>query len=167
MSGEVEHLSNTLMWTVEMITQAGPDEHKRMANAYRKAQELVTLLPIAEEGARPRIIAWLHRSNEYRAADDIACGGWILTVNQERVNEGDQRDWRKLRTIVKRMVKLLREPAHSIHWSRTLLPSLSNTAERFWRGKSVPASASRRYTKPPAASLLPSKPCREFPLSRP
>uniref|UniRef100_A0A7C1PB42 Uncharacterized protein n=1 Tax=Agrobacterium albertimagni TaxID=147266 RepID=A0A7C1PB42_9HYPH len=115
MADEVEHLSNTLMWTVGMITQAGPDELKRMANAYREAQELVSQLPIAEEGARPRIIACFHRSNEYRAADDIACVGWILTAIQERVNEGDLRDWRKLRTVVKQMVKLLREPAHSVH----------------------------------------------------
>ena len=31
MTDEVEHLSNTLMWTVGMITQAGPDDLKRVA----------------------------------------------------------------------------------------------------------------------------------------
>ena len=39
MTDEVEHLSNTLMWTVGMITQAGPDDLKRVANAYREAQD--------------------------------------------------------------------------------------------------------------------------------
>lgn len=39
MTDEVEHLSNTLMWTVGMITQAGPDDLKRVAKAYREAQD--------------------------------------------------------------------------------------------------------------------------------
>lgn len=115
MTDEVEHLSNTLMWTVGMITQAGPDDLKRVAKAYREAQDLVSQIPKTEEGARPRIVACYHRSDEYRAADDIACVGWVLTAIQERVNEGDLRDWRKLRTVVKQMAKLLQEPAPSLH----------------------------------------------------
>lgn len=115
MTDEVEHLSNTLMWTVGMITQAGPDDLKRVANAYREAQDLVSQIPKTEEGARPRIVACFHRSDKYRAADDIACVGWILTAIQERVNEGDLRDWRKLRTVVKQTVKLLPEPTRSLH----------------------------------------------------
>ena len=43
----------------------------------------------------------------------------------------------------------------------------SHHTERFCRGTSIPVSASRRDAKPPAASLFPSKACREFPLSRP
>ena len=115
MTDEVDHLSNTLMWTVGMITQAGPDDLKRVARAYREAQDLVSKIPKTEEGARPRIIACFHRSDEYRAADDIACVAWILTAVQERVNEGDLRDWRKLRTVIRQMVKLLQEPAPSLH----------------------------------------------------
>ncbi|MBA4800096.1 hypothetical protein [Rhizobium sp. Root651] len=45
MTDEVEHLSNTLMWTVGMITQAGPDDLKRVARAYREAQDLVSKIP--------------------------------------------------------------------------------------------------------------------------
>ncbi len=118
MTDEVEHLSSTLMWTVGMITQAGPDDLKRVAKAYREAQDLASQIPKTEEGARPRIVACFHRSDEYRAADDTACVGWVLTVLtaiQERVNEGDLRDWRKLRTVVTQMVKLLPEPTRSLH----------------------------------------------------
>lgn len=115
MVDEVEDLSKTLLWTVGMITQAGTDDLRRVARAYREAQDLVSQLPKTEEGARPRIVACFDRSDEYRAADDIACVGWILTAIQERVNEGDLRDWRKLRRVVKQMVKLLPEPAHPLH----------------------------------------------------
>jgi hypothetical protein len=58
MTDEVEHLSNTLMWTVGMITQ----DLKRVAKAYREAQDLVSKIPKTEEGARPRIVACFHRS---------------------------------------------------------------------------------------------------------
>lgn len=40
-------------------------------------------------------------------------------------------------------------------------------AERPRRAQSVPASAERRYAKPPAAALSPPAACREFPKSRP
>lgn len=115
MTHEVEHLSNTLMWTVGMITRAGPDDLERMAKAYREAQDLVSQILKTEEGARPRIATCYHRSDEYRAADDVACVGWVLTAIQERVNEGDLRDWRKLRTVVRQMVELLQAPAPSLH----------------------------------------------------
>lgn len=39
-------------------------------------------------------------------------------------------------------------------------------AERPRRAQSVPASAVRRYAKPPAAALFPPAACREFPKSR-
>lgn len=115
MADEVNDLSRTLIWTVGMITQAGPDDRIRVARAYREAQDLVSQIPKNEEGARPRIVACFHRSDEYRAADDIACVGWILTAIQERLNEGDLPDWRKLRTVVKNAVKLLPDPTRTLH----------------------------------------------------
>jgi hypothetical protein len=115
MTDEVVDLSKSLVWTVGMITQAGPDERERVANAYREAQDLVAQIPKTDEGARPRIVACLHRSDKYRAVEDIACVGWILTAIEERVNEGDLPDWRKLRKVVKNAVKLLSDPAPTLH----------------------------------------------------
>lgn len=115
MIDEVVDLSKTLVWTVGMITQAGPGERERVANAYREAQDLVAQIRKTKEGARPRIVACFHRSDEYRAAEDIACVGWILTAIEERVNEGDLPDWRKLRKVVKNAVKLLPAPAPTLH----------------------------------------------------
>lgn len=45
MTDEVVDLSKTLVWTVGMITQAGPDERERVANAYREARDLVAQIP--------------------------------------------------------------------------------------------------------------------------
>lgn len=115
MIDEVVDLSKTLVWTVGMITQAGPDERKRVANAYREARGLVAQIPKTDEGARPRIVACFQRSDEYRAVEDIACVGWILTAIEERVNEGDLPDWRKLRKVVKNAVKLLSDPTPTLH----------------------------------------------------
>lgn len=115
MADEVADLSKTLVWTVGMITQASPDERERAASAYREAQDLVAQIPKTVEGARPRIVACFHRSDEYRSVEDIACVGWILTAIEERLNEGDLPDWRKLRKAVKNAVKLLPQPAPTLH----------------------------------------------------
>jgi len=80
---------------------------QRIAAAYREAQQFVAMLPADNGDARPRIVACFERSDAYRATDDIACVGWILTAIQERVNERNLPDWRKLRRVVNNTVKLL------------------------------------------------------------
>ena len=72
-------------------------------------------MPKTVEGARAGMGASVHLSGRYRAVEDIACVGWILTAIEERVNEGDLPDWRKLRKVVKNAVKLLSDPAPTLH----------------------------------------------------
>ncbi|WP_440410595.1 hypothetical protein [Neorhizobium petrolearium] len=115
MHDETEDLSKTLLWTLGMIAQSGPEDRNRIAVAYREAQELVAGIPKDEGDARPRIIACFARSDAYRAAGDIACVGWILTAIQERVNEGDLPHWRKLRKIINRSVKMLPLASPTVH----------------------------------------------------
>lgn len=50
-----------------------------------------------------------------RAAEDVACVGWILTAIQERVNERNLRDWRKLRKVINNTVKLLPLSEPTLH----------------------------------------------------
>ena len=107
MNDETQALSKTLIWTVGMIAQSGPEDLERISSAYREAQELVAGIPKDNGDARPRIITCFARSDAYRAADDIACVGWILTAIQERVNERDLPDWRKLRKIVNNSANML------------------------------------------------------------
>ncbi|AUX79309.1 hypothetical protein [Sinorhizobium fredii] len=89
MNNEVEQLSHTLAWTCGMIAQSGPEDRQRIAIAYGEAQALVAGIPLDHGDAQPRIVACFAHSDTYRAADDIACVGWILTAIQERVNERD------------------------------------------------------------------------------
>jgi len=81
---EVADVTKTLIW---------------IATAYLEGQTYVAGLDKADGDARPRIVARFRKSNEYRAADDIACVRWILTPLQEGVNEGDLPGWRKLRKV--------------------------------------------------------------------
>jgi hypothetical protein len=115
MINEVEHLSQTLDWTCAMIAESGPEGRQRIALAYREAQVLIAGIPLEGDDARPRIVACLKRSDAYRASEDIACVGWILTAIQERVNERDLPDWRRLRKFVKKAVKQLPLTKPTIH----------------------------------------------------
>ncbi|RMC62519.1 hypothetical protein [Sinorhizobium meliloti] len=116
MSKEVESLSKTLTWVIDSITQSGPDDREHIALAYGEAQELVASIPKDEDGdARPRIIPCFERSDACRAANDIACVGWILTAVQERVNERNLPDWRKLRKIINNTVKMLPLSEPTVH----------------------------------------------------
>ncbi|WP_348628076.1 hypothetical protein [Sinorhizobium sp. BJ1] len=89
MRDESEELSKTLAWTCGMIVQSRPEDRQRIALAYGEAQDLVAGIPKDDGDARPRILACFARSDAYRAEDDVACVGWILTAIQERVNERD------------------------------------------------------------------------------
>ena len=80
-------LTKTLVWTVGMVTQSTEETRERMALAHKEAQDLVAGIPKENGSARPRIETCFRRSDAYRAVDDVACVGWVLTAIQERVNE--------------------------------------------------------------------------------
>ncbi|WFS69563.1 hypothetical protein CFBP4996_26180 (plasmid) [Agrobacterium leguminum] len=112
---ETEALSKTLIWTIGMITQSGPGDRERIALAYEEALELVASIPKDNGNARPRIVACFERSTIYRTAEDIACAGWLLVAMQERVNEQNLPDWRKLRKIINNTMKMLPLPQPTVH----------------------------------------------------
>ena len=115
MKDETANLSETLVWTCGMVLQSGPDDRQRIAAAYQEAQQFVAMIPADNGNARPRIVACFERSDAYRAVDDVACVGWILTAIQERVNERNLRDWRKLRKVINNTVKLLPLSEPTLH----------------------------------------------------
>ncbi len=108
---ETAHLLDMLLFTVGVIVTSGPDDKQRIANAYQDARSLVATMGLDAEGsARPRIVACFERFNAYKAADDVAAAGWILTAMQERVAERDLPGWQQLRKIVKGAVHELPPP---------------------------------------------------------
>lgn len=115
MKNETENLANTLSWTCGMVLQSSPDDRQRIASAYQEAQQFVATISPDNGNMRPRIVACFERSDAYRAADDIACVGWILTAIQERVNERNLPDWRKLRKVINNTVKLLPLSESTLH----------------------------------------------------
>lgn len=104
---ETEAMGRDLIWTLGLITHSGPEDRQRIAVAYRQAQEMVAGIPKDNGDARPRIVACFRRSDILKAADDVACAGWLLTAMLERVNERDLPEWRKLRKIITNTVKML------------------------------------------------------------
>lgn len=98
-----------------MVLQSGTEERERIAAAYREAQELVATIPEDNGDARPRIEACFARSDIYRAMDDLACVGWILTALQERLKERNLPGSRKLLEIITESLKLLRPLNPTIH----------------------------------------------------
>lgn len=98
-----------------MILQSGPEERQRIALAYREAQELIASIPKDNGDAYPRIVACFKRSDACQAAEDIACTGWMLAAIQQRVNERNLPDWRKLRNIINQTVKLLPLSNPTVH----------------------------------------------------
>ena len=118
MKDETDHLSDALVWACGMVLQSGTEDRQGIASAYQEAQETVAGIEKDNGDARPRIIACFKRSDAYREADDIACVDWILTALQERVNERNLRDWRKLRKVVNNAVKLLPLTGPTLHWKR-------------------------------------------------
>lgn len=112
---EAEAMFKTLEWTLGMITQGSPEEREHMANSYQEAQQFIASIPKDGDDAHPRIVACFERSDGYRAADDSACVGWILSAIQERVNEQNLPNWRKFRKVVKMAVKMLSVPKPTVH----------------------------------------------------
>lgn len=112
---ETEAMGKELIWVLGLITHSGPEDLQRIALAYSQAQELVASIPKDNGDARPRIVACFERADAYQAADDVAFAGWLLTAMQERVNERDLPDWRKLRKIISNTVKRLPLTKPTVH----------------------------------------------------
>lgn len=115
MNDEAASLYKTLQWTAGMIVQSGPNDRERIASAYSEAQQVIGTIPKEEGSARARVLACFERSDAYRLVEDVACVGWILTAIQERVNEQDLQEWRKLRKIVKASIEMLPIGSQTIH----------------------------------------------------
>ena len=115
MNDEAVALAKTLAWAGGMVLQSDPEDRHLIALAYWEAKTLVASIPKDNGDARPRIVTCFARSDAYRAVEDIACVGWILTAIQERVNERDLPDWRKLRKVVDQTVKLLPQHDPTVH----------------------------------------------------
>lgn len=112
---EVEAMFKTFEWTVGMITQSGPEERRHIADAYQEAQKVIADIPKDAGDARPRIMACFERSDSYRAVNDSACVGWVLSAIQERVNEQDLPNWQEFRKLVKMAVKMLQVSRPTYH----------------------------------------------------
>ena len=97
---ETVDLLETLLFTVQLIVSGDDRSRQRIANAYHDARALVATIGLDDEGsARPRIVACFERFNTYKAADDVAAAGWMLTALQERLGERDLDGWHVLKPI--------------------------------------------------------------------
>ena len=83
--------------------------------AYQEAQELVATIPPDNGDARPEILACIERFQACKAAENVACAGWMLAALQERVNERNLSGWRKLRKVIDKTVKMLPLPKPTVH----------------------------------------------------
>ncbi|MBZ5845073.1 hypothetical protein LAV88_29330 [Rhizobium sp. VS19-DR104.1] len=112
---ETEAMSRDLIWILSLIVNSRPEERQRIALAYAQAQDLVASISKDNGDAWPRIVACFERSDAYQAAGDPACAGWLLTGMQERVNERNLPDWRKLRKIIRNTIKRLPLTMPTVH----------------------------------------------------
>lgn len=115
MHDETIDLMKTLMFTLGVIVDNEGEKRQRIADAYAEAQELVATIAPENGSARPRIVACIHRSDAYRAKDDIAAAGWILTAIRERIAEQDLPEWEKLAAIANKAVQMLPLPERRLH----------------------------------------------------
>ncbi len=104
----------TLVQTASIIKNATDFERQRIADAYAEAQALAAGIEI-DGDARPRIVACFERCNVFRAANDAAAAGWMLTALQERLAEKDLVGWEALQIIADQCAALLQPPAPRLH----------------------------------------------------
>ncbi|TCQ13012.1 hypothetical protein C8J33_1412 [Rhizobium sp. PP-CC-3G-465] len=100
MRNEFDDMARTLIWAAGMVLQSGPADRRRIAQAYRRAQERIADIPSDNGDARPRIVACFEAFDGYRAREDVAGVGWLLTAIHARVNEHDLPDWQSLSLLV-------------------------------------------------------------------
>lgn len=115
MESEAEALMDTLMFTLGVIVNNEGAKRRRIATAYVEAQELIASIELANGSARPRIVACFERFDAYKAVDDVAAAGWMLTALQQRIEERDLDDWEKLAVIVNKAVEMLPLPKRRVH----------------------------------------------------
>ncbi|RVH69181.1 hypothetical protein CN198_14030 [Sinorhizobium meliloti] len=96
---ETNHLTETLIFTLNVIVEASPDDRHRIAEAFLSAQTLAASIPIEAGSARPRIVACLEQFQMHKAAEEIEAAGWILCAIQERIAEMDLPEWEKMNAI--------------------------------------------------------------------
>ncbi|TKB05766.1 MAG: hypothetical protein E5V75_35445 [Mesorhizobium sp.] len=115
MKNKIESLSKTLVWAADAVLQSGLEDRQRIAFPYQEAQELVAGIPKHNGDARPRIVACFARSDACRAAEDIACVGWILMALQERTEEEDPPGWPTVLDTVGEILNLLPLSEATLH----------------------------------------------------
>lgn len=116
MNEETKHLSETLVFAIGVILEGNKDARLRIARAYLEAQQLVAEIPLDNGDARPRIVACLEKFNAYKAAEDVACAGWMLAAIRERVNELNLLPgWMKLRKVIDQTIRLLPSIEPTLH----------------------------------------------------
>ncbi|TCQ16691.1 hypothetical protein [Rhizobium sp. PP-CC-3G-465] len=115
MRNEFDDIARTLIWAAGMVLQSGPADRRRIARAYRKAQERVAAIPAANGDARPRIVACFEAFDDYKSREDVAGVGWLLTAIQERVNEHDLPDWQALNLLVDDVLEMLGLVEMTVH----------------------------------------------------
>jgi hypothetical protein len=107
MNDETKHLSQTLVFTLNVIIDSDAEKRQRIALAYQEDELLVAAIPLDNGDARPRIEACFKRVDRYKPAGDVACAGWMLKAGEERVNEQNLPGWRKLRKVIDQASTLL------------------------------------------------------------
>lgn len=115
MRDESDELLQTVLWAFEVIRTNKPETVRQIAETYAEAQVLVASIPKENGSARPRIVACFERWNEYRAKDDLAGAGWILTAVQQRIAERDLRDWMAMKILVDQAIALLPGQKRQLH----------------------------------------------------
>lgn len=136
MTDETTDIMDTLAFTIGLILKSDERDRHRIALAYQEAQTLVASIPLDNGDARPRITACFEHYETYRAADDIAAAGWMLTAIETRLRERNLEGGDLLIPAVERALEML--------------PRLS-TARHGGAFASGPARLSPRPARPDSA----------------
>lgn len=115
MHDEATDIMKSLTHTLGVITVCTAAERKRIAEAYEAAQTLVLGIAPENGSIRPRIVACVERINVYKATEDVAAAGWILTALQERIAEKDLAGWQALKIVADKAAALLHPPRKQMH----------------------------------------------------
>jgi hypothetical protein len=97
MSDENDDLKENASFTVGVIAAANIEDRMSIAEAYHEARQFVASIKLQNGSARPRTVACLERFETLRTANDAASAGWMLTALQQRIEERELRDRRKMR----------------------------------------------------------------------
>lgn len=107
MRDEVTDLMKTLGFIIGVINQNKGDVLREIGEAYWDAQELVTSIQPENGSSRSRILACFARLDAYKASNDVAAFGWMLTALQQRIHEREFPEWERLAAMIDDAVTLL------------------------------------------------------------